>query len=150
MSVEVSTNGQDYSSSGVHFEYQQPVAVRALEPSRGPIEGGTFVNVTGSGFSARAALLGYVWCRFNSTSVAAAWRSARIGMGQPPPAPLARVCGQVVRMIVRVRSLMRRPTVSDTLTRQSRRRVPAPRDKTRELCCGRRRDRGAVHDDVDA
>ena len=76
MSVEVSTNGQDYSSTGVHFEYQQPVAVRALEPSRGPIEGGTFVNVTGSGFSARAALLGYVWCRFNSTSVAAAWRSA--------------------------------------------------------------------------
>ena len=76
VSVEVSTNGQDYSSTGVHFEYQQPVAVRALEPSRGPIEGGTFVNVTGSGFSARAALLGYVWCRFNSTSVAAAWRSA--------------------------------------------------------------------------
>ena len=75
VSVEVSTNGQDYSSTGVHFEYQQPVAVRALEPSRGPIEGGTFVNVTGSGFSARAALLGYVWCRFNSTSVAAAWRS---------------------------------------------------------------------------
>ena len=58
------------------FEYQQLVAIRALEPSRGPIEGGTFVNVTGSGFSARAALLGYVWCRFNSTSVAAAWRSA--------------------------------------------------------------------------
>ena len=47
----------------------KPVAVRALEPSRGPIEGGTFVNVTGSGFSARAALLGYVWCRFNSTVI---------------------------------------------------------------------------------
>ena len=41
--VEVSSNGQDYSTTGVHFEYQQPVAVRALEPSRGPIEGGTFV-----------------------------------------------------------------------------------------------------------
>ena len=76
VSVEVSMNGQDYSSTGVHFEYQQPVSIRALEPSRGPIEGGTFVNVTGSGFSARAALLGYVWCRFNSTSVAVAWRSS--------------------------------------------------------------------------
>ena len=69
-------NGQDYSSTGVHFEYQQPVAIRALEPSRGPTEGGTFVNVTGSGFSPRAALLGYVWCRFNMTSVGAAWRSS--------------------------------------------------------------------------
>ena len=76
VSVEVSFNGQDYSTTGVHFEYQPPVAIRALEPSRGPIEGGTFVNVTGSGFSPRAALLGYVWCRFNSTSVAAAWRSS--------------------------------------------------------------------------
>ena len=76
MSVEVSFNGQDYSATGVHFEYQQRVAVGALEPSRGPIEGGSFVNVTGSGFSARAALLGYTWCRFNSTSVAAAWRSS--------------------------------------------------------------------------
>ena len=33
------------------------------------------MNVTGSGFSSRAALLGYLWCRFNSTSIAAAWRS---------------------------------------------------------------------------
>ena len=69
-------NGQDYSATGVHFEYHHPAAVRALDPIRGPIEGGTFVNVTGSGFSARAALLGYVWCRFNSTSVSAAWRSS--------------------------------------------------------------------------
>ena len=43
VAVEVTMNGQDYSSTGVHFEYQQPVALRALEPSRGPIEGGTFV-----------------------------------------------------------------------------------------------------------
>ena len=73
--VEISTNGQDFSTTGVHFEFQRPMAVRALEPSRGPIEGGTFVNVTGYGFSARAASLGYIWCRFNTTSVAAAWRS---------------------------------------------------------------------------
>ena len=76
VSVEVSTNGHEHSATGVQFEYQQPAAVRALEPSRGPMEGGTFVNVTGSGFSPRAALLGCVWCRFNSTSVAAAWRSS--------------------------------------------------------------------------
>ena len=60
VSLEVSTNAQDVSSSGVHFEYLQPVAVRAVEPSQGPIGGGTFVNVTGSGFSARSAGLGYL------------------------------------------------------------------------------------------
>ena len=73
MALEVSTNGRDFSSSGVHFEYLRPVALRALEPGRGPVGGGTFVNVTGSGFSARSAQLGSVWCRFNATSVAAAW-----------------------------------------------------------------------------
>jgi hypothetical protein len=73
-SVEVSMNGQDYSAGGVHFEYQPPASVRALEPSRGPVEGGALVNVTGSGISRRAALLGYLRCRFNATSVAAAWR----------------------------------------------------------------------------
>ena len=73
MAVEVSTNGRDFSSSGVHFEYLRPVSVRALEPSRGPDRGGTFVNVTGSGFSARAAQLGYVWCRFNATLGRGAW-----------------------------------------------------------------------------
>ena len=69
-------NEQDYSSDGVHFEYQQPVRVRSVEPSRGPVEGGTFVNVTGSGFARRAALLGYLFCRFNHTLVAAVWRSS--------------------------------------------------------------------------
>ena len=77
MALEVSSaNGRDFSASGVQLEYVRPVAAAAVEPGRGPVGGGTFVNVTGSGFSARAALLGYTWCRFNSTSVAAAWRSS--------------------------------------------------------------------------
>ena len=55
VALEVSTNGRDFSASGVHFEYLRPVALRALEPVRGPVGGGTFVNVTGSCFSARSA-----------------------------------------------------------------------------------------------
>ena len=38
VAVEVSTNGRDFSSSGVHFEYLRPVSVRALEPAAGRIE----------------------------------------------------------------------------------------------------------------
>jgi hypothetical protein len=86
--VEVSFNGQDYSTSGVHFEYQPPVAIRALEPSRGPIEGGTFVNVTGSGFSARAALLGYVGAASTTR-----W-SQRRGAARPSCTALLRVTVQ--------------------------------------------------------
>merc|ERR1711965_642362 len=69
--LEVSMNGQDFSSEGVQFEYQPAARVRALEPLGGPVEGGTFVNVTGSGFSERASLLGYARCRFNQMSVGA-------------------------------------------------------------------------------
>ena len=69
-------NGQDFSVDGVQFEYQPMVHVHSLEPSRGPIAGGTYVNVTGAGFSQRAALLGYLSCRFNMTSVVAVWVSS--------------------------------------------------------------------------
>ena len=34
------------------------------------------MNVTGSSISHRAALLGYLWCRFNQTAVVAAWVSS--------------------------------------------------------------------------
>ena len=51
------------------------MAVRSVEPRRGPAGGGTYVNVTGAGFSPRAAQLGYVWCRFNATRAAAFWLS---------------------------------------------------------------------------
>jgi hypothetical protein len=88
VALEVSTNGRDFSASGVHFEYLRPVALRALEPVRGPVGGGTFVNVTGSGFSARSAQLGYVWCRFNTSAVAAAWaRATEVHCIAPAHAP---------------------------------------------------------------
>ena len=73
--LEVSTNGQDFSSSGVQYEYLRPVSVWSVEPSQGPTGGGTFVNVSGNAIPARSAQLGYVWCRFNTTVVAAAWVS---------------------------------------------------------------------------
>ena len=50
-------NEQDYSIDGVLFQFQPAVQVLGVEPSRGPVDGGSFVNVTGTGFSHRAALL---------------------------------------------------------------------------------------------
>ena len=74
-SLEVTTDGRTYSTGGVQFEFIVSARVRAVEPSSGPVAGGTFVNVTGEGFSRRAAQLGYLACRFNASVGAAAWRS---------------------------------------------------------------------------
>jgi hypothetical protein len=75
--VEVTMNAQDYSADGVQFEFLPEVQVLALEPSKGPAAGGSLVNVTGSGFSQRAALLGYLSCRFNLSFAPAVWVSER-------------------------------------------------------------------------
>ena len=55
--VELTLNEQDFSADEVLFEYLQPMEAAELAPSRGPTSGGTLVNVSGSGFSRRAALL---------------------------------------------------------------------------------------------
>ena len=57
VSVEVSLNERDYSADEVLFEYLSPMRADELSPSRGPSSGGTLVNVSGWGFSQRAALL---------------------------------------------------------------------------------------------
>jgi hypothetical protein len=69
--VEVTMNDQNYSDDGFVFEYQVAAHVRYVHPSKGPKEGGTFVNVTGTDFSARSAALSYMYCRFNTSAVPA-------------------------------------------------------------------------------
>ena len=66
VTLEVSVNNQDYSTSGVIFEYMPAAAVRLLRPHQGPVGGGTLVVVQGQLFSERAASLGYIYCRFGN------------------------------------------------------------------------------------
>merc|ERR1712185_31724 len=73
--VEVSINGQQFSSSGVAFTYRPSASVSSVWPSRGASEGGTPVTVLGGGFSSSAEASGALRCRFNATVVAAAYVS---------------------------------------------------------------------------
>ena len=63
MTVEVTLNDIDYTSDEVLFEYQSDAQLSELAPRRGTSEGGTFVNVSGSGFSRRSAMLAYSYVR---------------------------------------------------------------------------------------
>ena len=56
VAVEVSTNGVDYTSSGVRFRYRKPAYVLSLRPRSGPETGGTKVTVVGMNFVDSAAL----------------------------------------------------------------------------------------------
>ena len=67
--VEVSLNGQQFSSSGVEYTYVPSAAVSSVWPLSGLAEGGTPVTVSGSGFSSLSESLGYLRCRFNTTTV---------------------------------------------------------------------------------
>ena len=70
--VEVSMNGQQYSSSGVEYTYGVSAVVSLAWASRGAAEGGAPVTLLGAGFSSAAEALGELWCRFNSTASRAA------------------------------------------------------------------------------
>ena len=71
VAVEISMNGQQYSTSKVPFVYHDPSAVTSLSPSSGVSAGSTVVRVLGSGFQPFEETL----CRFGSGSVAARWAS---------------------------------------------------------------------------
>ena len=66
VSVEVSTNGLDFTSDGVQYESVWSV-VSGLAPWSGPVAGGTLVTVYGSGFVGVAAAR----CRFADATVPA-------------------------------------------------------------------------------
>ena len=71
VSVEVSTNGVDYSVSNVSYSYSVDPRVLALLPGSGPQRGGTNVSVVGS------ALLPGSRCRFGGVAaLSSSWLSA--------------------------------------------------------------------------
>ena len=59
--VEVSNNHVDFSTSGISYEYRDPLLITNISPSRGPEIGGSFVTVYGSGFYTPNS---GIWCRF--------------------------------------------------------------------------------------
>ena len=67
--VEVSSNGQQFSTGGAAFTYARAAAVSAVWPVQGSAEGGTPLTVYGSGFTAASESLGYLQCRLNATVV---------------------------------------------------------------------------------
>ena len=72
VSLEVSTNNLDFSSSGVGFEFLDSPAVHLLRPTRGPVGGGTLVEVQGGPFALRSAALGALYCRFGALGLSRA------------------------------------------------------------------------------
>ena len=54
--LEVTTNGVDYSSDGLKFRFAPPPRVRAIMPPNGPASGGTVTTVTGANFLDSKAL----------------------------------------------------------------------------------------------
>merc|ERR1711965_1227530 len=75
----LSANGQQFAQSdGVFFTYRPAAAVSSVWPPSGAAEGGTPVTVVGSGFSSAAEASGSLRCRFNATSVAAAYVSESV------------------------------------------------------------------------
>ena len=71
VTVEVTSNGRDWTASGKLFTYVPPVEITSVAPSVGPLAGGTVVRVSGSGFSV-ADDGGKLLCRFGRTVVTAA------------------------------------------------------------------------------
>jgi hypothetical protein len=60
--VEVSSNGQDFSTSGVLYRYHGEVGVTGLSPDHGTLYGMTEVSVIGHGFENSSLL----YCRFGT------------------------------------------------------------------------------------
>lgn len=72
VTVEVTSNGLDWTSSGVVFTYLPPVEVSGVSPNIGPLSGGTVVRVSGSHFENAAGGAGKLSCRFGRSVVSAA------------------------------------------------------------------------------
>ena len=72
MTVEVTSNGLDWTSSGVVFTYLSPLEVSGLSPNIGPLSGGTVVRVSGSGFEDATDGARKLSCRFGRSVVSAA------------------------------------------------------------------------------
>ena len=73
VALQLTLNGQQFSSSGASFAYGLPAKVSSFCPTSGPIDGSTSVRVFGSHFSD-----GFVYrCRFGGGTVNASFLSDR-------------------------------------------------------------------------
>ena len=84
VSVEVSTNGREYTSSGVQFEVVS-VSVRGIAPWSGPALGGTVVTIAGSRLGQSSDFL---QCRFGVSSASLASAHGSDGVRCVSPAAL--------------------------------------------------------------
>ena len=85
--LDVTANGQDFTSSQLHFEYVAEMDVRVVVPHQGPAGGGTLVSLVVSRLPARAAALGDAYCRFDQSLARARLVSAeRVECTSPPHA----------------------------------------------------------------
>lgn len=71
VAVEVTSNGLDWTSSGVLFTYLPPVEVLGVSPKNGPLSGGTVVRVSGARLEDAATAALVLSCRFGRSVVSA-------------------------------------------------------------------------------
>jgi hypothetical protein len=57
--VEISINGQDFTDSGLVYEYHADVEVISVDPRTGPIGGGTLVTISGANFGGMSYANGF-------------------------------------------------------------------------------------------
>jgi len=69
--VEISTNGQDFTSNGVMMESIENANVTMVRPERVPLLGGSSIMIHGSGFSA-SGLQG-LFCGFGASTLIETW-----------------------------------------------------------------------------
>ena len=83
--IRVTWNGQDYTPQGLLFEYAGHVFVTRIFPSRVPSEGGTRLQLHGSGFPSSPKHHSLLRCVFDSHHTSATYvSSSRIDCLTPP------------------------------------------------------------------
>ena len=87
VTVEVSFNGDDWTTQGHLYEIHNEVNITKVFPSKGPASGGTIVTVHGEGFLKRTALAGYFGCRFGTITTPATYISSQALKCISPMAP---------------------------------------------------------------
>lgn len=81
--IEITLNGQDFTTFGLRYHYEWPLSLRSLTPVNGPVEGGTPVAVYGGVFRNESSDL--LRCRFGDMESPATYSSAGlIGCRSPP------------------------------------------------------------------
>ena len=86
--VELSWNGQNFTSSRAAFEYYSPAMVTRVHPGHVAIEGGTRIEIHGDGFLRQSAQAGLLRCAFDGLDrimvPATFWSTHRIDCIMPP------------------------------------------------------------------